>query len=85
MHRVLLLPDLWCDLGGADVEEVRLYCPLAPCLPAHEGQVNDVIVAMSWSFATHEAYWRHIENGHFIAAANGPLPYVIRDDEEAVA
>ena len=55
---------------------MREWCPLAPCLPAHGGRPNRTTITMSRSFSTHEAYLRHIERGHFIAAQNAPHPFI---------
>ena len=55
----------------------RLYCPLAPCLrrQAEGGIVTDETVRQSRSFATLEAYLRHVDTGHFISPVNAPAPY----------
>jgi hypothetical protein len=60
----------------------RYYCPLAPCLPRemHGEKPNDATIAMSLSFATLDAYYRHIEQGHFTPKANAPLPYMLSGD-----
>lgn len=52
---------------------MKLFCPLAPCKPA-EVKRPDAYTAQS--FATTEAYLRHIEKGHFIAPRNAPSAYV---------
>jgi hypothetical protein len=55
----------------------RLFCGLQPCLPIllDGTPVNDEIVRASRSFVTFEAYYRHLERGHFIPKVNAPLPY----------
>lgn len=68
----------------------RLYCPLQSCLPVPlegypVGGVNDEIIRGSSSFATEEAYLRHLEKGHFIARANAQKPFILGDEQKAVA
>lgn len=68
----------------------RFFCPLQSCLPVPlegypVGGVNDEIIRGSASFATEDAYLRHIRTGHFIARVNAPKPFVLGDEQKANA
>jgi hypothetical protein len=68
----------------------RFYCPLQSCLPVPlegypVGGINDEIIRSSASFATEDAYLRHIRTGHFIARINAPKPFVLAVEQKADA
>lgn len=59
----------------------RYYCPLAPCLWKNDpgDRITYEHIRASRSFTTLGAYWRHVEEGHFIARVNGPAPFVLEE------
>ena len=61
----------------------RIYCPLAPCLPLHD-RLNNEIVRESRSFGDFDAYYRHVEVGHFIAKTNAPLPLCLEREADSI-
>lgn len=69
------------------MNEDRLFCPLAPCLPRplDGSPLNNEIVRESRSFGSFEGYVRHIEWGHFIAPANAPLPYCLDKESSEIS
>lgn len=72
----------WRDgAGGPQIPgSARAYCPLAPCIPTEFVQVGGYTseqIRQSASFATEDAYLRHLERGHFIARVNAPRPFVL--------
>jgi hypothetical protein len=54
----------------------RFYCTLSPCIDA---QVVRPDAYTGQSFATEDAYYRHMERGHLIARTDPacPSPYVV--------
>jgi len=69
---------------------LRWYCPLQSCLPVPlegypVGGINDTIIRGSASFATEDAYLRHIRVGHFIARVNAPKAFILGVEQKGAA
>lgn len=63
------------------MSSVRYYCRLRPCIP-DEAVGNSTYRPDAWSITTYpteDAYYRHLEVGHFLQRDDprAPLPYTV--------
>jgi len=49
------------------------------------GGVNVTIIRGSMSFATDEAYYRHVEKAHFISRLHAQKPFILVEKQKGAA